>query len=245
MSLGQPKDGIYATPLEKIVDFKFDEKVASVFPDMIRRSVPGYATIITTIGVMAERFFVPGSTCYDLGCSLGAATLVMRQRLSGKPGRIIAVDNSEAMIARARELLVNEADCLPVELRCADLRAVPIENASVVVLNFTLQFIPAADRARVIQTIYDGLRPGGILILSEKIAFDDPHKAELFSDLHHAFKKANGYSDLEVAQKRAALENVLIPETVVQHRDRLRSCGFSNVDVWFQCFNFASILAVK
>jgi len=239
------QDSIYASPLERIVDFKFDENVAQVFPDMIKRSVPGYSTIIATIGVLAERYFIPGSHCYDLGCSLGAATLTMRQRLNGQAGRIIAIDNSPSMVERCRQLLEQQPGRFPVDLLCGDLQQLAIGDASVVVLNFTLQFIPAAQRQQIIQQIYQGMLPGGILVLSEKIRFDDPHKQQLFTDLHHAFKKSNGYSDLEISQKRAALENVLIPESMAQHQQRLNQAGFSTAEAWFQCFNFVSFLAVK
>jgi len=113
------------------------------------------------------------------------------------------------------------------------------------VLNFTLQFIPLAERQALIDSIYQGLVPGGVLIVSEKICFDDPHHQQLMTELHHNFKKANGYSELEIAQKRTALENVLIPETLQKHKQRFLNAGFNHVDLWFQCFNFASMLALK
>jgi tRNA (cmo5U34)-methyltransferase len=133
----------------------------------------------------------------------------------------------------------------PVEVRCEDIRNVEIADASVVVLNFTLQFIPPEGRLDLLQRIYTGMRPGGVLILSEKVRFEDGHLDELLSDIHHDFKRAHGYSDLEISQKRTALENVLVPEAIPTHRDRLTEAGFASVDVWFQCFNFMSMLAVK
>ncbi len=238
-------DAIYATPLDEIVDFEFDDKVASVFPDMIKRSVPGYSTVIATTGVLAKRYFSANSHIYDLGCSLGAATLTMRKALQGQQGKIIAVDNSAAMIERAKVLLAQDLADFPVDFQQADISRLEIENASMVVLNYTLQFIQPEQRQKLIDNIYQGLRPGGILVLSEKIAFEDAHKQPLFIDLHHSFKKANGYSDLEISQKRQAIDNVLTPETIPQHRERLMQTGFSSADVWFQCFNFASLLAVK
>lgn len=238
-------DNIYANPLEQPGSFTFDSTVANVFADMIKRSVPGYATIISMIGNLAERYSQAGSVCYDLGCSLGAATLAMRHRIAAADCRIVGVDNSAAMLQRCRQII--EADCgvVPVELKCADVQDVAIEQASVVVLNFTLQFIPPAQRRPILQGIYNGLRPGGVLILSEKVAFEDRQHQELMIELHHNFKRANGYSDLEIAQKRTALENVLIPETLESHRERLKAVGFGSCDVWFQCFNFASLIAIK
>ena len=114
-----------------------------------------------------------------------------------------------------------------------------------VVLNFTLQFIEPAARMDLMKKIYTGLRPGGALLLSEKIAFSDEAEQQRMDALHIAFKKANGYSDLEISQKRSALENVLVPDTLEQHYQRLESAGFNSVDNWFRCINFISLLAVK
>ena len=239
------RDNLYAEPLSEQGLFAFDDSVARVFPDMIKRSVPGYPTIIAMTGLLARRYATTGSRLYDLGCSLGASTLAMRQNIRHADCHIVAVDNSSAMLQRCRNIIDTDTHDTPVSLVCADLQDMPIENASVVVLNFTLQFVARGARDAVIQRICDGLRPGGILILSEKVTFEDPHLDELNIDLHHQFKRANGYSELEVAQKRSALENVLLPETLKQHRRRIAGAGFGSCDVWFQCFNFASIVALK
>ncbi|HHL71991.1 MAG TPA: carboxy-S-adenosyl-L-methionine synthase CmoA [Bacteroidetes bacterium] len=238
-------DLIFATPMAKIADFTFDDQVARVFPDMIQRSVPGYSTIISMIGTLAQRFATAGSTCYDLGCSLGAATLSMRHSIEATGCRIVAVDNAPAMIERCGKIIAEDTGTVPVELICDDIANIEIADASVVVLNFTLQFIPVQERPALIRKIHSGMRDGGILILSEKIAFPDDRLHDLYIDLHHSFKKANGYSDLEIAQKRTALENVLIPETVASHRERIHAAGFTSFDLWFQCFNFASMIALK
>lgn len=239
------KDSIYTHPVGVIEPFKFDETVAKVFPDMIARSVPGYNTIISAIGLLAEKFSQPNSVCYDLGCSLGAATLSMRNHIAEEHCRIIAVDNSQAMLQHCKKLIAQDQSQVNVELQCSDIRDISIENASVVVINFTLQFIPVNDRQVLLQNIYQGLLPGGILILSEKIMFSDPQQQALQSEMHYIFKKANGYSDLEISQKRTALENVLLPETFKQHQQRLLNAGFNSAEVWFQYFNFASMLALK
>ncbi|MFA5019121.1 MAG: carboxy-S-adenosyl-L-methionine synthase CmoA, partial [Methylobacter sp.] len=188
-----PKDSIYASPIGEVGAFKFDETVTGVFPDMIQRSVPGYSAIISAIGLLAGRFAREHSVCYDLGCSLGAATLSMRHQIETENCRIVAVDNSEAMVTRFQEILQKDQAPVAVEVLCADIREVAIENASVVVLNFTLQFIPLEDRIGLLQKIYQGLLPGGILILSEKLKFDDDRQQELQTEMHHAFKKAQGY----------------------------------------------------
>ena len=242
--MAEGKDRLYLHE-QPHVDFVFDDKVAAVFGDMIGRSVPGYTTIISMIGMLAERYARPDSRCYDLGCSLGAATLAMRHHIRAPRCGIVAVDNSAPMIERCRRHIEEDGSDVPVDLRCADLFDVEISEASVVVLNFTLQFIPLALRQGLIDRIHAGLLPGGMLVLSEKIRFEDADLDALFIDMHHRFKVSQGYTELEVSRKRAALENVLIPETVAAHEARIGQAGFGSFDVWFQCFNFASMVAVK
>lgn len=243
--MNEIRDTLYAEPLADPGLFAFDDNVARVFPDMIKRSVPGYPTIIAMTGLLAARYASPGSKLYDLGCSLGASTLAMRQNLQTPDCLIVAVDNSSEMLDRCKNLIDTDTHDTPVELVCAPLQDIVIEDASVVVLNFTLQFIELAQRDAVINHICAGLRPGGIMVLSEKVVFEDAHLNALNIDLHHEFKRANGYSDLEIAQKRDSLENVLIPESLQDHRERIATAGFSSCDVWFQCFNFASLIALK
>ncbi|MDH5183284.1 MAG: carboxy-S-adenosyl-L-methionine synthase CmoA [Gammaproteobacteria bacterium] len=245
MNQDSKHDQIYAQPLAAVADFRFDESVAKVFPDMINRSVPGYSTLVNLIGVLAVRYVQPGSRIYDLGCSLGASTLSMLHHLQGVECQFVAVDNSAAMIERARVLLPSNSAGTDVSLICADIQDVSIEDASVVVMNYTLQFLSLDERLAILQSIYQGLRPGGILILSEKIRLPEPEQDERFIELHHQFKKANGYSDLEISQKRSALERVLIPETIDTHSQRLLQAGFARVDTWYQCLNFVSLLAQK
>ena len=238
-------DKVFADPLAEIAGFTFDDRVVSVFPDMIKRSVPGYESVIGMIGTLAEQYVQANTRCYDLGSSLGAATLAMRHHIKQPGCAIVAVDNSQAMIDRCRTILDSDESPVPVELVLGNIQDTEINNASMAVLNFTLQFIPVTAREIVLKGICDGLQPGGILLLSEKVVFDDKPHDQLMIDLYHNFKRANGYSDLEVSQKRTALENVLVPETLQVHRERLKKVGFSSVDVWFQCFNFASLIAIK
>lgn len=240
-------DKIYAHALDTVTGFRFDQRVASVFEDMISRSVPGYRTTLSLITDIAARFARPGSTLYDLGSSLGGATLAMQRGVSAPDCKIVAVDSSQAMIDQCQATLGKRTDpqgC-PIELLCADLREVPILDASMVVMNFTLQFIPPSDRDALMQRIANGMQPGDALVLSEKLVFDDDKVHRLFIELHENFKRSNGYSDLEIAQKRSALENVMIPDTLQTHQRRLAAAGFSRVELWFQCLNFASILAIK
>lgn len=238
-------DNIYADTLNNIAGFRFDEAVASVFSDMIQRSVPGYSNIITITGLLAARHAQDHSRCYDLGCSLGASTLAMMVQLQNRPIEFIAVDNSSPMLDRCAQILSAQQPSAQYQLLNNHLQDVVISNASMVVLNFTLQFVPQPDRARAMKNIYEGMLPGAALVLSEKICFDNPAMQQLTTDLYHDFKMTNGYSALEVSQKRTALENVLIPETLADHETRLRAAGFRNIGVWFQCFNFISLVAIK
>lgn len=245
MSKGDAKDRVYAAPQDELSPFEFDDRVADVFPDMIRRSVPGYGTVLKMIGVLAREFVKPGTRCYDVGCSLGAATLAIRHNIQHPGCRIIAVDNSEAMVSRCRHIVDRDAASTPVDVVLGDAREQRFENASFVVMNYTLQFLPPEQRDDLIASVCGGLNPGGAMVLSEKIRFDDETSDQLQIGLHHAFKRANGYSELEIAQKRSALENVLIPDTLPAHIKRLGQAGFATVEPWFQCFNFVSVLAIK
>ncbi|WP_281558253.1 carboxy-S-adenosyl-L-methionine synthase CmoA [Thalassomonas sp. RHCl1] len=238
-------DLIYSNPHSQVKDFTFDAQVAEVFPDMISRSVPGYNTIIDTIGRLSQRYVTDKSNVYDLGCSLGAATLAMRRAITAEGCQIIGVDNSPAMVERCKIHIQAFKGQTPVDIRQANIQEIDIENASMVVLNFTLQFIDKSERQALISKIARGLNPGGILVLSEKITQDDSVSRELLTDLHHEFKKANGYSELEVAQKRTALENVMRTDTLETHHQRLTQAGFNHITPWFQCFNFFSLVAIK
>ncbi len=240
-------DRVFQTDHRRVGDFQFDDEVARVFPNMISRSVPGYGSILSMIEQLAERFVVTNSHVYDLGCSLGAATLLMRPRLPGDC-KIYAIDNSTAMVSRLREKLTSvdsNGGGARVEILETDMRDVQFSNASFVVLNFTLQFLPVAQRRDVLQRVYQGMLPGGALLVSEKLRFAQPEQQDWLTNLHLDFKRANGYSEMEIAQKRTALEQQLVPETMGEHIERLEAIGFSTIVPWFQCFNFASMLAVK
>jgi tRNA (cmo5U34)-methyltransferase len=240
------KDKIYTESLARIADFRFDEQVADVFSDMIERSVPGYRSIINMLELLTRHYAQDGTTLYDLGCSLGTSTLSMWRGLDDKKDcRIVAVDNSSAMVTRFRDRLQQENLSGKITVLEEDLLKTQIQEASVVVMNFTLQFIPLDHRKELLTRIAQGLRSGGVLVLSEKIEFESPALQKSMVDFHHEFKRAHGYSDLEVSQKRSALEKVLLPESIPTHRERLLEAGFSSCEVYFQCFNFVSMLAIK
>jgi tRNA (cmo5U34)-methyltransferase len=236
------RDQVYRAPRTQIVDFAFDTAVAEVFPDMIRRSVPGYETVIPLTGLLAARAFRAAAgappRAYDLGCSLGATALALLRQLE-EPCELLAVDRSAAMIERARTLI----DDARVTFLQADIRELSLEPARVVTMNYVLQFLPPDDRLAVLRAIRSVLPTGGVLMLSEKIRFDDPETQRDYEAAHLDFKRANGYSELEISQKRSALENVMIIDTEDAHRERLHAAGFTRVRKWYQCLNWASFEA--
>jgi tRNA (cmo5U34)-methyltransferase len=239
------RDRLFEQQPEGMSDFVFDDRVVRVFPDMINRSVPGYGLILPMLGVLARNRVQPGSQVYDLGCSLGAVSLVIRDAVKAADVRIIAVDNSAEMLKRFGQQLEQKEGRPQIELRLDDISTTPISNASLSVLNFTLQFIARDQRQALLNRIANATLPGGALVLSEKIRFSDEHEQALQTDWHHDFKRAQGYSDLEIARKRDALERVMVPDTEEEHFARLQAAGWGKVVRWFQCFNFASYLAIR
>ena len=208
---------------------------------MISRSVPGYQQILEMLPTITRQFKYENANYYDLGCSLGAGMLAMSEGLKDQKSTLIGVDNSSAMIEQARENLSG----LNAELLEQDLLKADINNAAMVLMNFTLQFIPIEQRDNAIKNIHTGLLNGGALILSEKIKFDDAKTNQTLINIHHQYKADQGYSQLEIAQKRDAIENVLIPETLNAHVKRLKLAGFSVITPWVQNLQFISILAIK
>jgi tRNA (cmo5U34)-methyltransferase len=238
-----PKDTLYRNHRSKVAPFTFNADVAAVFDDMLTRSIPGYTELIQRQAQLCHHFLQPETQLYDLGCSHG--NLGLQVLAEAPPGAytIRAVDNATAMLARYRQRLEAHPQGSRVTLICADLMDVEIRNASVVVINFTLQFLPREDRDRLLSRIYTGLLPGGVLLFSEKIVHRDRQLAELQIDFYHRFKAENGYSQLEISQKREALENVLLPDTIEAHEKRLTEAGFRRWDIWQKWFNFTSWIA--
>ncbi len=239
------KDIIYSKQHENLTSFQFDDSVVAVFPDMLQRSVPGYQAILNGIGELTNKYAQDKSNLYDLGCSLGAVSLTMRRNLTKSGCKIIAIDNSKPMISRAKEHIYSYQSNIPVDLIYGDMAEINIKNSSVVVLNFTLQFIAPKERQKLINKIYKGLKPQGILIVSEKIHFKDINSQKAIEHLHLQFKRENGYSELEISQKRTSLDDVLISDTKETHLARFKQAGFLSASTWFQAYNFASFLAIK
>jgi len=238
-------DKIYTQKQSHIVDFVFDKKVANVFSDMIRRSVPGYETVISLLGVIAKKYVVSNSNIYDLGCSLGASIFSAYSRLQEVPVNYIGVDISKDMLAHCKHNLMGIISQERLSLIHCHAQEVEICNASLVMMNFTLQFLPISDRSQMIKRIFNGLLPGCALVVSEKIALEDKQERKQFQSLHKQFKSLNGYSELEISQKRTALKEVMQLDHHRVHKSRLKAAGFSSVITWFQCMEFCSYLAVK
>lgn len=238
-------DRIYRDRDMETGPFVFNDRVATAFPDMIRRSAPGYELSLDAIGRLAGRYLRAGTAGYDLGCSLGAATLAMRHGARTADVRLIGVDNSEAMLRRCGENIAAEDHPVPVELILGDVTETPITDASMVVLNYTMQFVSPDKRTDLLAGVAAGLVPGGLLVLSEKIRILNGEVAQVITDLHEDFKRANDYSEAEISRKRDALENVLIPDTLSGIEARLADAGFATHGVWLQQYNFVSLIAFK
>lgn len=238
-------DSIYAKKITKVDDFRFDDSVAAVFTDMVNRSIPSYADMVKYIGLLADRYVQEDSLVYDLGCSLGAVSLAVDQSVKDKKFKIVAVDYSEAMLVQMRAVTKSYFWNHPVKIEQADVRDYDLQENSFTVMNFVLQFLPPENRQAMVKKVYESLDPGGVFILSEKIKLDDSNNDELIFDLHHDFKRSQGYSDLEIAQKRDAIEEVMKIDALTTQVERLKSAGFKQVIQWFQAYNFVSFLAIK
>jgi tRNA (cmo5U34)-methyltransferase len=241
MSAPSDKDQVFAKPLSDVGAFEFDENVTRVFQDMISRSVPGYELLLRVIGLYASIFVQNLTNVYDLGCSLGEVSRIVAAQIGELDCSIIAVDNSTSMIDKCRQ----QDESGDIQWLCEDIQNIEIENASLVALNLTLQFIDQDKRQDMLNAIYKGLNQSGVLVLSEKVLLDRDRENERMVELHQAFKKTQGYSDLEISQKRTALENVMVLDRESTHFTRLEKAGFREIYQCFRCFNFVSYLAIK
>ena len=240
-----PTDRIFADPVQRASDFVFDGRTAGVFDDMLERSVPFYDEIQRMTGELAADFAVPNTNLYDLGCSTGT-TLAALEPLVDPSVRFVGIDNSPEMLDKAREKLAALSSPRRRDLVRADLHELTgIENASVVILTLTLQFVRPLHRERLVRTIADGTNEQGCLILVEKLTEGDTMFNRLFIKYYYDMKRRHGYSDLEIAQKREALENVLIPYRLEENENLLRAAGYRKFQVFFRWYNFSGMIAVK
>lgn len=239
------KDELFATKRGSPKDFDFGAETAAVFDDMLLRSVPFYTEVQRMIGELTAEFAVEGTNVYDLGCATCNSLVAFDSMLP--PGvRFIGVDGSPEMLEQAREKLTQHKIARDYELVLADLnQGVQVANASAVIINLTLQFVRPICRAPLIQSIASGMNKGGCLLIVEKVVTKDPTLNRLFIKYYYAFKQRNGYSELEIAQKREALENILVPYRLEENIDMFLQNGFSEADVFFKWYNFCGLIAIK
>lgn len=239
------RDRLFEKTASRASDFQFTEEVAEVFDDMLIRSVPLYLEQQMIIQELGKRFYAPGTAGYDLGCSTGTTLINLGRELMDQHPRLIGYDNSLPMVEKARERIRRRNLETVVEVRCGDIEEIPLEPASLMTLCWTLQFIRPLDRERLIRRLYESLVSGGALIITEKVLTGSPATNQLFIDRYYEFKKRNGYSNEEIARKREALENVLVPFRIDENVRLFRRAGFQIVDTFFQWYNFAGFLCVK
>ena len=225
--------------------FSFNQEVTEVFPDMLERSIPGYRTTINSIRFLASKYSKKGTNCYDLGCSLGASSIALGEGAAHNDCRIMAVDKSSSMTKKFSEIIKQEKLDLNIQIFNEDILDTKITNASIVIMNFTLQFIRKKDRQLVLDKIYNGLNDGGLLILSEKITQGDKKINNLLIDLHENFKLENLYTREEIENKKESIKNVLVEDNIETHQSRLSKSGFTKFGIWLQHFNFTSFVAIK
>ena len=238
------KDNLYQDP-QAPPDFTFNARVAEVFDDMLQRSVPCYHQVIDMAATLLTRFVPPGGTVYDLGCSTGTTLLELSRRLAVKELAWIGIDSSAAMIEKATlkaEMLAKENT---IRFIHDDIATAGLEPCGACILNYTLQFLRPIARKSFLARLHAALRPGGILIISEKIISHDLLLNRAFIDFYHDFKRSQGYTETEIARKRQALENILIPFSIKENMELLEKAGFSRVESFFQWFNFASFVAIR
>ena len=239
------KDEVFKGEIEKASDFKFGANVAKVFDDMVSRSVPFYGEMQRMMAELAADHAVEGTDIYDLGCSTGT-TMIGMDTMVNPSVRFVGIDDSQEMLDKCRAKFEEIGFARSYDLRLADLgQGVKIENASVVVLCLTLQFVRPIYREKLIRDIYEGLIPGGALILVEKILAEESNFNRDFIKHYYNYKRRNQYSELEISQKREALENVLIPYKLSEDISLLRDRGFDHCEVFFKWYNFAGIIAIK
>ena len=239
------KDTLFANPAAPPEDFQFSPKVAEVFDDMLARSVPFYQEIIAMAASLLSTFVGRHEVVYDLGCSTGATMIELARRLPGRDLRFVGVDSSAAMVGKAR--LKAEIYSKTEQLRFveADILTVPLQDPAAIILNYTLQFLRPLQRPEFLRRLYAALKPGGILLVCEKTISHTPIFNRVFIDCYLDFKRQHGYSEIEIAKKREALENVLVPFSAAENRDLFQQAGFADVEQFFQWFNFSGFVARK
>lgn len=234
------QDKVFNKPIEK--KFEFDEAVASVFDDMLSRSVPFYDEVRKLIVSLIVAEQEEGKKVLDLGSSTAKFLLDLHSKMDVKM-HLKGLDNSQAMLDRAKQKC--QAFGATIDLELADMLTYTYRQEDVIVANYTLQFIRPMQRVELIKKLYDGLKDDGVFIFSEKVVFEDKKLDKELIDIYYYYKKEQGYSEYEIAQKREALENVLIPFTIKENIQMCKDAGFKHIETVFQWANFVTFIVKK
>lgn len=238
------KDTLFAGA-DDVAPFEFNESVASVFDDMITRSVPHYREIIKLQSRLTAKYYRDNTVIYDLGCSNGNFSASLISGMGNRDFRLFAVDNSSPMIEFFKKRISGYVGHHRVTPVLSDIMDIKFEKSSVVIANLTLQFIPVEQREILIKRIYESLVAGGVFLITEKTVNSNSGLADLQQEFYYRLKEENGYSKIEITRKREALENVLIPETIENHIERFKNAGFSAIEIWFKWFHFTAFICRK
>lgn len=238
-------DRLFSETNLKTGEFSFDENVARVFDDMISRSIPLYADVQRSIPVLASLLDHDPIRVFDLGCSTGTSLIHLARTINNRNLELIGVDNSQAMLDKCDEKLRALKLAEKIQTHLSDITTFDFEDASVVLMNYTLQFVPKESRLSILEKMYQSLRPGGFLLVSEKVIHEQSAVDDALVDLYFEFKRRQGYSDLEISRKRDALENVLVPMTIDQNMKMFSDAGFTRVELLLKWFNFATFVCYR
>lgn len=240
------KDDLFADSGHRIADFEFDARVASVFADMLERSVPLYVEQQEMVARLSAKLYQKGTRIYDLGCSLGTTLTNLCKAIGPDATELLGYDSSLPMSEKCEENVKRHGLQDRIRIAQVDLNdCPPIENASIVTMLWTLQFVRPLRRDRLIRNIFSGLADNGALIVADKVLLDTSHMNRFFIEMYYDFKRRRGYTDAEIARKRESLENVLIPYRIEENKEMFKRNGFSICEIFFQYYNFVSFLCIK
>lgn len=242
--MADPSDRLYRTETVP-EDFDFNQRVVEVFDDMLDRSIPFYRQVILAAAELLDAYLETGDTVIDLGCATGTPLLEIARRLEAKRLRLIGLDSSPAMLEKARLKAELYGKAEAISFGREDITQLQRSGTGAFILNYTMQFIRPLDRQELAARLFAALKPGGLLILSEKTINHDRRLNRCFIEIYHRYKRERGYSELEIARKREALENILIPFSIEENRKLLTEAGFTGITTFFQWFNFVSLVAFK
>jgi tRNA (cmo5U34)-methyltransferase len=226
-------------------EFSFDEKVARVFDDMISRSIPLYADVQRAVPALARLLDHEQIKVVDLGCSTGTSLIHLARALPERSLELVGVDNSASMLEKCHEKVAALGLESQIATHHRNIQEFEFQDASVVLMNYTLQFLSVAERQELLKRIRESIRPGGFLLVSEKVVHEQMAVNDTMVELYFEYKRRQGYSELEISRKRDALETVLVPLTIKKNSQMLEQAGFTNIEILLKWFNFATFLCYR